>query len=329
MAWTGASGNTVPMRSRTLLTISALLLIGLNGCSSSAPQTSGATVARVVTVPDESGKPISDAQDFFTASGLGYEFLTRTGAIDHNSYDTVATQTPPAGTKVKHGTIIHIVTALGPSVAIPALTGQFQLDASIALQDAHLGEADIPSTPEATMKVVKQVPAAGSKASEGSIVTLTFKNPLERVPKFVGLHTDQLATKFESTSFVEVDHPSEPDDTWHVIKQVPAPGGTAHAGSRVAIWWGPPRVVYTVTGNGTFASSITYSTGGTNQRQAVNARLPWSFSMPENDSDFAYYAVLAQDGSGTSITCTITDDGHLVTRQTSTGSYAIADCSGQ
>jgi beta-lactam-binding protein with PASTA domain len=315
------------VRTRLLLIIPTVIILALAACTSTSA-TPAKKVVHDVTVPDETGLAAGDAVTNLQKLKLLSLIVDSAGSVDINAYNVVATQTPSAGSKVKPGTTIHIVTGPGPLIAVPTLKGKVESDANDALSSAHFVEVDTPDGPDDTMEVVKQVPAGGSKAPEGTTVALTFQEPLKVVPKFVGLHFDDLTTKLGETTFVEVDNPSTPDGSWHVTKQVPAAGHQARAGSNVTVFWGPPTVVYTVTGNGSYASSITYSTGGTNQRQAANAHLPWSFSMPEDNGDFTYYAVLAQDGNGSSITCTITDDGQVVTRQTSTGAYAIASCSG-
>jgi beta-lactam-binding protein with PASTA domain len=311
------------MRTRGLLLIPAVLLLALTGCSSAAPSHPS---AKLVSVPDVGNDPISAASDELDKAGLTADFRTAAGVDDSNGYDTVATQTPVAGTKVKPGSVVHVVTSPAPLVTVPDVRGDSLSDAQAALSGVTLTDVDIPDSIESTMVVVQQKPGAGGKAQQGTAVTLTFKNPLEGVPNFVTLHYDSVTTLFGKTTFSEVDHPSDPDQTWHVTKQSPARGHKIPAGSNVDVWWGPPQVVYTITGNGSYASSITYSTGGTNQRQATNVRLPWSFTMPEDDSGFGFYIVLAQDGNGTSISCSITDDGTVLTRQTSTGRYAIAQC---
>jgi hypothetical protein len=92
-------------------------------------------------------------------------------------------------------------------------------------------------------------------------------------------------------------------------------------------------LVYTVTGDST-DSNVTYSTytGGTSgSEQATNASLPFTktYTVKQGGTfDFNSFSVFASNGqTGTSITCSITLDGKIVSTHTATGPYASADCS--
>jgi PBP1b-binding outer membrane lipoprotein LpoB len=119
-------------------------------------------------------------------------------------------------------------------------------------------------------------------------------------------------------------------DDWIVQSEAPAAGQMAASGDSIALTaQEPPRfVTYTITGNGT-ANVITYSTDASgSSSQATNVRLPWTAKIPEQGGSFSFYYVSAQDGSGTSITCTITDrNGNVRSTNTASGRYAIAQCS--
>lgn len=86
-------------------------------------------------------------------------------------------------------------------------------------------------------------------------------------------------------------------------------------------------VVYTVTGRS--AGAITYenSTGDTSQ-VTDTTRLPWkvSFTEPAGTEGFLY--VSAQNAGSGTIGCSISINGQVVKQNTSTGAYAIVDCSG-
>lgn len=120
---------------------------------------------------------------------------------------------------------------------------------------------------------------------------------------------------------------SAPDPSWTVVAQSPSPEVEVNLNSTVSLSVNapPPTVTYTVTGNGR-ASSITYSTGGTGQVQNTDVILPWSASVPKGSGPLAIFIILAQDGTGTSITCTISDRSGVLATNTSTGKYAIAQC---
>jgi len=91
-------------------------------------------------------------------------------------------------------------------------------------------------------------------------------------------------------------------------------------------------LVYSVTGDST-DSNITYSnyTGTTSgSEQITSAPLPFtkSYTVKQGGTfDFKSYSVYASTGqTGTSITCSITLDGKVVSTNTATGQYASADC---
>jgi hypothetical protein len=121
---------------------------------------------------------------------------------------------------------------------------------------------------------------------------------------------------------------STPQDSWIIATQTPSPGSPLAAGSLITIvvTTPPPVITYTITGNGT-ASSITWS-NESGQTQASNVRLPWSVTVPEGAS-YGIYIVLAQDGTGTSITCTISRGADVIATNTATGRYSIAQCQSQ
>jgi len=93
-------------------------------------------------------------------------------------------------------------------------------------------------------------------------------------------------------------------------------------------------VTYDVTGNGTKATTVTYLTfnnGSSGTSQANGAAVPFHKVIPiKGNSLFStsIFSLVAQASDGTSITCKITVDGKVISTNTSTGSYAVATCSG-
>ena len=85
-----------------------------------------------------------------------------------------------------------------------------------------------------------------------------------------------------------------------------------------------PTVTYTVTGDGTAHEITYYTTGGLTQTTKV--ALPWTFTGPRSGG-LGVYEVLAQDGTGTTISCAITDQtGHTLASNTATGQFAVVMC---
>ena len=92
----------------------------------------------------------------------------------------------------------------------------------------------------------------------------------------------------------------------------------------------PHTVVYSITGDGTKATDITYlkinGDGTSGEEQANNAALPWSKTVT-GKGDFSEYSLVGQAGDGNSISCEITVDGNVKAKQTSTGQFAVVTCS--
>lgn len=85
-------------------------------------------------------------------------------------------------------------------------------------------------------------------------------------------------------------------------------------------------VTYTVTGRS--AGTITYENAGGDASQVTDTtRLPWtvSFTVPAGSEGFLY--VSAQNAGGGTIGCSISVNGQAVKQNTSSGTYAIVDCS--
>lgn len=86
-------------------------------------------------------------------------------------------------------------------------------------------------------------------------------------------------------------------------------------------------VVYTVTSGSGRANSVTYSTNSSGESaQASEARLPFTAQV-RVARGFGSLIVVAQNGGSGRITCTISVDGKVVRTNTSTGQYAVVECS--
>jgi hypothetical protein len=91
-------------------------------------------------------------------------------------------------------------------------------------------------------------------------------------------------------------------------------------------------LVYTVTGDSTDSSItyLTYNNETSGSEDANDATLPFTktYTVKEGGTfDFNSYSLLATSGeTGTTITCSITLDGKVVSTHTGTGPFATADC---
>jgi hypothetical protein len=85
----------------------------------------------------------------------------------------------------------------------------------------------------------------------------------------------------------------------------------------------PAPVMITYKVYGAKRASVTYSTRNFSQQQDTSASLPWSRKV----EDVKYPVLVAQNAAGGSITCEILHDGESVSKNTSTGDYAVVTCS--
>jgi hypothetical protein len=85
-------------------------------------------------------------------------------------------------------------------------------------------------------------------------------------------------------------------------------------------------VVYSVTGDGT--ADITYDSwtaGNAGTEQSTGQSLPWTKTIVASGL-FNIYSVSASINTGSTATCTITVDGKVLARHTSTGQFANVSC---
>ncbi|MFE2757779.1 MmpS family transport accessory protein [Actinosynnema sp. NPDC059335] len=88
-------------------------------------------------------------------------------------------------------------------------------------------------------------------------------------------------------------------------------------------------VVYEVTGPGGKSPEIRFTAEGVNSSEKVEAvDLPWrrELTIPAGPG-LGVAQVMAANGQGESISCTITVDGHVVANNTAKGEFATVSCS--
>lgn len=88
-------------------------------------------------------------------------------------------------------------------------------------------------------------------------------------------------------------------------------------------------VTYEVTGSGSTASITYTSDANFNQAQEQGAQLPWTKQVTLGDGFLSVASLTAQSGgSDGEITCRITQDGEVISENTSSGMYAVVTCGG-
>lgn len=88
-------------------------------------------------------------------------------------------------------------------------------------------------------------------------------------------------------------------------------------------------VVYEITGPGGKSPEIRFTTEGVNNsEQAEAVDLPWrrELTIPSGPG-LSVAQVMATNGQGESISCTITVNGHVVANNTAQGEYSTVSCS--
>jgi len=142
-----------------------------------AATTAGTTTtgAQTVKVPDVVGLQQAPAQRQLHAAGLGAS--VRYVASQQPS-GRVLSESPVAGATVKKGPNVRISVSLGPNATtaqVPDVVGQDQQTATTTLQDAGFQIQVImvpPPDPSQSGIVIDEEPAGGTRAPEGSTVTI-------------------------------------------------------------------------------------------------------------------------------------------------------------
>jgi beta-lactam-binding protein with PASTA domain/tRNA A-37 threonylcarbamoyl transferase component Bud32 len=127
-----------------------------------------------VTVPDVVGVSRDQALRLLRSAGLGAGNISEEPAAQNKG--TVIRQNPPSGTKAPKGSVVDLVLSSGPpSLSVPSVIGMGVGQAVDRLSGTGFSASvSYCFTEDATtdQKVVSQSPAPGSKAEEGSTVTL-------------------------------------------------------------------------------------------------------------------------------------------------------------
>jgi hypothetical protein len=102
--------------------------------------------------------------------------------------------------------------------------------------------------------------------------------------------------------------------TLAVLMAITYATSTANAGHTITLQ---------VTGSG--AMDVAYGVGAKNS-QDTSATSPWQASYKVT-GDVPFVSMTVQNGGGGDVSCTITEDGHVVSSNTSHGAYATVQCS--
>jgi serine/threonine-protein kinase len=153
---------------------------------------------------DVTGYQYQDARYLLEQAGLNIEVTSEEYHADKDE-GTVLSQYPPAGTRVKSGRIIKVVTSIGEkNVVVPPLAGFSVRQAKLNIEGAGLVLGDIAwtfsdSLPERV--VVFSYPASGTEIPIGSPVNLMVNrgrlSGVVFMPKLIGFSLEEARTMLD------------------------------------------------------------------------------------------------------------------------------------
>ena len=191
----------------------------------------------LVEMPDVEGMTEDEATEQLEGLGLKVE-VKREFDADVRRGRAIRT-VPGTGESAEKGSTIDLFISRGPEqVDVPNVVGQDVDEATTTLEKAGF-EVDTveEDSAESEGQVLKQSPASGGKADDGSTVKLTVASGQNEVPDVTGLKESDARSELEEAGFrvnvrtVDVDNAQ---DDGSVVTQTPE-SGSLSVGSTVAI----------------------------------------------------------------------------------------------
>jgi len=204
----------------------------------SAPTAEG---TEKLSAPNLEGMTVDAARERWRAKGL---VIIEDGERNVTAADpgTIVQQRPSAGAELSSNKEIRVVVAKASSnVALPDVLGKPYAAARTELVKAgfEVPEPVTEVSDEDPNTVLKQVPAAGAEAKDGSVVRLTIAEPLAvEVPKLKGLYLSGAKKKLAEFGLTvgrirRVEDPERGEN--YVLRQDPSPGDKVPPGTEVEI----------------------------------------------------------------------------------------------
>jgi len=193
-------------------------------------------------VPGVVGMKTADARDLLEGRGFKMN-VSKTVKDATKPKDTVISQDPAAGGKLRKGGTVDVVVSGGPDlVTVPSVIGMTVESATAALATAGLQLGQSSEAYDAAVekgKIARQEPQANAQAPKGSSVNVVVSKGPEKaiVPEVVGLAADAATAKLSEAGFkAEIEYVTSATDTEGLVKsQEPAGGQSAPKGSTVTI----------------------------------------------------------------------------------------------
>ena len=197
-----------------------------------------------VSVPDfTTTSNISETRVEEQLKSLGLKLDAREDTTSSQPKGTITKQNPKGGKKVAKGSTVTVWFSTGPqSVSVPDVSKHTQEEAKEILEAAGFKVGNVTTIDSATVakdRVVKTNPAARSRQTKGTIISLYISSGLTQIPSLVGQPKDTAVERLNEASFTQITIESESSDTvpaGSVTRVDPGEGSTVEAGSPVTIW---------------------------------------------------------------------------------------------
>ena len=198
-----------------------------------------------VSVPDfTETSNISQARVEEQLKALGLKLDARDDTTSSQPKGTITKQNPKGGKKVAKGSTVSVWFSTGPqSVTVPDVSGKTQEEAKSILEAAGFKVGNVKTVDNATIakdQVVNTDPAANSKQTKGTIITLYISSGMTRIPDgLVGQSKDSVIAQLKQAGLTQITIESEYSDSVQsgaVTRIDPGSGSTVEAGTAVTIW---------------------------------------------------------------------------------------------
>lgn len=201
--------------------------------------------ADLVSVPDFTDTSnISQARVEEQLKALGLKLDARDDATSSQPKGTITKQNPQGGKKVAKGSTVSVWFSTGPqAVPVPDVSGKTQEEAKSILEAAGFKVGNVKTVDNATIakdQVVNTDPAANSKQTKGTIITLYISSGMTKIPDgLVGQAKDSVIAQLKQAGLTQITIESEYSDSVQsgaVTRIDPGSGSTVEMGTAVTIW---------------------------------------------------------------------------------------------
>ena len=177
-------------------------------------------------------------------NALGLKLDARDDTESDQTKGTVTKQNPKGGSKVEKGSTVSVWFSTGPqTVSVPDVANKSQEEAKSVLESAGFKVGSVKTVDSGTVekdKVVSTDPAANSKQTKGTIITLYLSSGMTKIPdNLVGQSKDSVIEQLNKAGIgtVNVENEySDSVDSGSVTRLDPGSGSTVELGTSVTIW---------------------------------------------------------------------------------------------